>query len=141
LKLGVIVVLGFFALPASAVAQPLTTEDTVALPDTGERIDHMAIDLARKHLFVSELGNGTLDVVDLAERKVVHRITGLKEPQGVAYESMSDLLAVASGGDGTVRLYAGADFRRAAWARMRTMCGWTNAPATWWWAMAPGRWR
>jgi hypothetical protein len=111
MKLNGMAALLLFVLPASAaMAQPLVQEEVIALPDTGGRIDHMAVDLARRHLFVAELGNGTLDVVDLADRKVVHRITGLKEPQGVAYEPKSDLLAVASGGDGTVRLYAGADF-------------------------------
>ena len=96
----------------SALAQPptLVPDGVIALPDTGGRIDHMAIDLGRKHLFVAELGNGTLDVIDLTGRKVIHRIAGLKEPQGGAYEPKSDLLAVASGGDGTLRLYSGADF-------------------------------
>ena len=95
---------------APAVGAPLVLEATIPLSDTGGRIDHLAVDLGRKHLFVAELGNGTVDVVDLASRKVVHRISGLKEPQGIAYEPRSDLVAVASGGDGTLRFYAGRDF-------------------------------
>ena len=43
------------------------------------------VDLARQRLFVAELGNGSLGVVDLAQGKVLHRIDGLKEPQGVTY--------------------------------------------------------
>jgi hypothetical protein len=46
------------------------------------QIDHMSIDLARKRLLVAEQGNNS---VDLAEGTVVHRITGLLEPQGVRY--------------------------------------------------------
>jgi len=116
-------VLRFFGIAALAILPALTgeaaeaatppllvQEASIPLPGTGGRIDHMAIDLARKHLFVAELGNGTLDVVDLAGGKVVHRITGLKEPQGVAYEPKSDLLAVANGGDGSVRFYSAGDF-------------------------------
>lgn len=93
-----------------AQASPLVRETSIALPNTGGRIDHMAMDLARKHLFVAELGNGTLDVVDLAQGNVIHRITGLKEPQGISYDAKSDLLIVASGGDGTVRSFSGNDF-------------------------------
>lgn len=98
------------AVAASTPSGPLTQEASIALPDTAGRIDHMAIDPARHRLFVAELGNGTLDVVDLERRQVAHRITGLKEPQGIAYEPKADLLAVAGGGDGTLRFYAGKDY-------------------------------
>ena len=59
--------------PAKAAPNALVLETTIPLPDVAGRIDHLAIDLARKHLFVAELGNGTVDVVDLATKKVVHR--------------------------------------------------------------------
>src|SRR5262249_50393174 len=36
--------------------------------------------------------------------------TGLTEPQGVGYEPLTDTLYVANGGDGSVRLYRGADY-------------------------------
>jgi YVTN family beta-propeller protein len=96
--------------PASVAAGALVPDGTIALPDTSGRIDHMSVDPARKRLFVAELGNGSVDVIDLASRKVIHRITGLDEPQGVVYVPKTDVLAVASGGDGTVRLYDGNTF-------------------------------
>lgn len=100
------------ALPAIAQnAAPLVPEVTIALPGTSGRIDHLAVDLARKHLFVAELGNGTMDVIDLNSRKVIDRIEGLKEPQGIAYVPKYDLVAVANGGDGTLRLYSGQNFK------------------------------
>jgi DNA-binding beta-propeller fold protein YncE len=37
-------------------------------------------------------------------------ITGLTEPQGVGYEPSTDTLYIANGGDGSVRLYRGADY-------------------------------
>ena len=40
---------------------------------------------------VAELGNGALDVIDLATVQAVHRIDGLKEPQGVGYAPGADL--------------------------------------------------
>jgi hypothetical protein len=99
------------AICGSALAAPaLTLEAAIALPNTSGRIDHLAIDLTRRRLFVAELGNGSVDVVDLDSRKVVHRISGLKEPQGVAYVPKSDLLAVANGGDGTLRFYSASDY-------------------------------
>jgi hypothetical protein len=45
------------ALPARAAEPPLVLERRIALHDVRGRIDHMAIDLARKRLLVAELGN------------------------------------------------------------------------------------
>ena len=63
----------------------LQLEAKIPLGDVKGRIDHMAIDLPRRRLFVAELGNDTVGVVDLNEQKVQHVITGLKEPQGIGY--------------------------------------------------------
>jgi len=92
-----------------AQAPVLVADGVIALPDTNGRIDHMAVDLRHNHLFVAELGNGTMDVLDLSAHAVIHRVTGLKEPQGIVYEPHSDLVAVASGGDGALHLYAASD--------------------------------
>jgi DNA-binding beta-propeller fold protein YncE len=89
---------------------PLTLEQKIQLHAVSGRIDHMAVDLGRRRLFVAELGNGTVDVVDLASAQVIHRIEGLREPQGIGYASAQDMLAVASAGDGSVRLFKAADF-------------------------------
>jgi DNA-binding beta-propeller fold protein YncE len=94
----------------AAEPSPLVLERTIPLPGVSGRIDHMAIDVDRKRLFVAELGNGTVDVIDLATGKAVHRISGLKEPQGTGYSGGADLLAVANAGDGTVRLFRSPDF-------------------------------
>ena len=107
--LGLCVSLG----PSGAAQQastPLVLEATIPLPNTRGRIDHMAVDLRRRRLFVAELGNGTVDAIDLASRQLVHRIDGLSEPQGVGYSPAADIIAVAGGGDGSVRLFRGEDF-------------------------------
>jgi DNA-binding beta-propeller fold protein YncE len=88
---------------------PLTLEQTIALDKVSGRIDHMAIDAAGMRLFVAELGNGAVDVVDLRTARVVGRIRNLREPQGVAYVPDQDLIAVTSGGDGSVRFYGAGD--------------------------------
>ena len=54
---------------------------------------------------MAELGNDSVGVVDLKERKLLHRITGLSEPQGVAYHPATTTLYVANAGDGSLRLY------------------------------------
>jgi len=97
--------------PAAGAAppDPLTLERTIQLGQVQGRIDHMAVDLAHERLFVAELGNGSLGVVDLEKGEVAQRIGGLREPQGVAYVPGADLLYVAGGGDGTLHRYAGAD--------------------------------
>jgi YVTN family beta-propeller protein len=105
------------AIPLMAVAgeaDPLRLEARIPLGNVSGRIDHMAFDAARNRLFVAELGNNSLGVVDVNARKVVHRISGLKEPQGVAYLASRDLLYIANGGDGVVRIHRGSDFSAAA---------------------------
>jgi hypothetical protein len=104
-----VAVSGQTAAAAEAPA-PLVLERTIKLARVTGRIDHMAIDLGRKRLLVAELGNGSVDAVDLAAGTVSHRIEGLREPQGVGYAPKDDVIAVASAGDGSVRLYRGADF-------------------------------
>ena len=93
-----------------AEAPALQLERTIPLPDVTGRIDHMAIDLGRRRLFVAELGNNTVDVIDLASGKAAHRIEGLREPQGIGYAPKADVIAIANAGDGSVRLFRGADF-------------------------------
>ncbi len=94
---------------AAELPPPLVLEATILLPHTGGRIDHMAVDLRRGRLFVAELGNGTLDVIDIAGRRVVQRVSGFKDPQGVGYSPAADVISVASAGDGSVRLFRGED--------------------------------
>lgn len=105
--------LALIACPAAAAEgpPPLALERTIVLPDVAGRIDHLAVDLKRKRLFVAELGNGTVEAVDLAAGKPVKRLTGLKEPQGLGWLEKSDQLVVATGGDGKARFYAGEDLR------------------------------
>jgi YVTN family beta-propeller protein len=109
---------GGSAVAQTALQQPLVLERTIPLERTAGRLDHMAIDLGRKRLFVAELGNDTVDIVDLTTDKVVHRISGLKSPQGVGYAPTSDMIVVANAADGTVRLFRGADFGPAGIVRL-----------------------
>ena len=88
---------------------PVVLEAKIPLGSIGGRIDHLAVDLRRQRLFVAELGNGSLGVVDLAARKVLQTMTGLSEPQGVGYEPTTDSVYVANAGDGSLRVFRGED--------------------------------
>jgi len=98
----------------AAESPPLTLQSKIPLGDVRGRIDHLAIDRARQRLFVAELGNNSVGVVDLKDQKVVHRIAGLSEPQGVAYVSAVDCIFVSNGGDGSLRVFSGSDFSPVA---------------------------
>lgn len=97
----------------SADIGPLQLEAKILLGNVRGRIDHMAVDLKRQHLFVAELGNDSVGIVDLQNRRLIRRISGLKEPQGVGYEPSTGMLYVANAGDGSVRLFEGNDYKAA----------------------------
>jgi DNA-binding beta-propeller fold protein YncE len=92
---------------------PLQLEAKIPLGEVRGRIDHLAIDLARQWVFVAELGNDTVGIVDLKKREVIQRISGFPEPQGIGYVPATDSLYVANTGDGSVRVFAGADYAPA----------------------------
>ena len=92
---------------------PLQLVTKIPLGEVTGRIDHMAVDLARRRLFVAELGSDSVGIVDLKTSQVSARIPALNEPQGLAYLASNDMLYVASGGDGSVRLFRGEDLNSA----------------------------
>jgi DNA-binding beta-propeller fold protein YncE len=94
----------------AATTDALTLEAKIPLGAVSGRIDHLAVDLARRRLFVAELGNDSVGVVDIASGRLLHRIAGLKEPQGVGYVAGGDMLYVANAGDGSLHRYRGGDF-------------------------------
>jgi DNA-binding beta-propeller fold protein YncE len=110
---GIVVLANTAAFAQPAETAQLQLEAKIPLGDVRGRIDHMAVDLKRQRLFVAELGNDSVGIVDLQNRKLIRRIPGLKEPQGVGYEPSTDMLYVANAGDGSVRLFEGNDYKPA----------------------------
>ena len=98
-------------LAALQDGSPVELARTIPMPKVDGRIDHLAHDAKRGRLFVAALGNNTVEVIDLAQGKVVHRIEGLHEPQGIL--SLDGQIVVASGGDGSCRFYDAATFKLA----------------------------
>jgi DNA-binding beta-propeller fold protein YncE len=99
-----------FDASGTGAAEPLLLEARIPLGAVSGRIDHLAYDSKRGRLIVAELGNNSVSILDLDRRTLVHRINGLKSPQGVAYLAVSDVLYVAGAGDGLVRRYRAEDF-------------------------------
>ena len=92
---------------------PVVLEAKIPLGAVAGRIDHFAFDPDRQLLFVAELGNDSVGIVDVKERKVVHRLSALREPQGAAWHPATNTLYVTNAGDGSVRLFQGPDFTPA----------------------------
>ena len=87
--------------------EPLRLENKVLLPGVTGRIDHFSADVAGRRLFIAALGAGSVEVVDAERGERISEIRGLKEPEGVLYDSERSRLYVATGGDGKVRIYDG----------------------------------
>jgi DNA-binding beta-propeller fold protein YncE len=100
---------GSATVAAQTAGAPLVLETKIPLGQVSGRIDHLGVDVKRQRLFIAELGNNSLGVVDLAAGKVLRRISGLSEPQGVAYVPFADSVFVANAGDGSVHVLRGDD--------------------------------
>jgi WD40 repeat protein len=101
----------FAALVKAQANEPLKLEKTIQLLDVQGRIDHMSIDVKGQRLFVSALGNNTVEVIDLKAGKRANTISGLKEPQGVLFVANNGRLFVASSKDGTVKMFDGTSLK------------------------------
>jgi DNA-binding beta-propeller fold protein YncE len=126
LVIGAVILATVFALAGSgtkpARAQmhdrqllPLQLEEEIPVPGVAGRLDHFSADAKRRRLFVSALGNNSLEVIDVFAGRVIHSIKGLAQPQGPLYVPVVDKLYVANAEDGKVRVYDGATytFRKA----------------------------
>lgn len=106
------------ARTATAGPEPLVLKAVIPLPGATGRMDHMSVDMQGKRLFASDIGSGNVYVIDTAANKVVHVLHGFGEPQGnYFYENR---LYVASGDDGTVKIFDGASYKLLATAPFTT---------------------
>jgi DNA-binding beta-propeller fold protein YncE len=80
---------------------------SIPLPQVRGRIDHMAVDLKGRRLFMAALGNNTVEAIDLNKGERVASVSGFDEPQGIVYLPESDRVVVANGGDGMVTFLDG----------------------------------
>src|SRR5579863_7681598 len=91
--------------------QPLKLVQKVPLPRTFEgRIDHQSVDVKGNRYFMSGLGNGTVEVIDLGAGKVLHTITGFSMAQAALYVPETNLIFVADGEMNFVNIYDGTSY-------------------------------
>ena len=93
---------------ATALAQrPLVLSGSVPMDGVKGRLDHFASGKGR--VFISALGNNTVEVINLFGGIVEHTITGVTNPQGVAFSPDANKLFVASA-QGKLYIYDGDSF-------------------------------
>ena len=92
----------------------LKLEKTIEMPGVNGRIDHMAVNVKDKVLYMAALGNNTVEVVDLNKGVVIKSIKGVEEPQGIAYIPEQNEVAVASGGNGDCVFFDASSFKIVA---------------------------
>src|SRR6202166_1303335 len=84
---------------------------TIPLSGVSGRLDHMAVDLEKKRLFVAAVANGTLEVLDLDAGKVLNSIPGIKDTQDALFLGGQFNKLYVSSLDGTLRIFQGESFR------------------------------
>jgi hypothetical protein len=87
---------------------------TVPLPGVTGRFDHFAIDAKGQRLFVAALGNNTLEVINVLDKKRLTTISGLRKSTGVAFLAEKNQIGVAAGEDGVFKVFSGTDYKLVA---------------------------
>ncbi len=90
---------------------------TIPLPNVKGRIDHLAVDLKGRRLFIAALGNDTVEVLDLHAGTHIRTISGFHEPQGVIFIPESNKIFVTNGQSGAVKIFNGDSFALDATVR------------------------
>jgi DNA-binding beta-propeller fold protein YncE len=100
------------AAPAAAEnTPPLVLTGAIPLEGVKGRFDHFAS--GKGEVFVSGLGNNTVEVIDLFGGTLAHTITGVPGPQGLAFSPEANKLFVASE-KGKLYIYDGDSFKLIA---------------------------
>src|SRR5216683_146403 len=96
------------APPAAEAATPMILTASVPLEGVKGRFDHFASGKGR--VFVSGLGNNSVEVIDLFQGTRSHEITGVPNPQGVTFSPEANKLFVASE-KGKLYIYDGDSYK------------------------------
>jgi DNA-binding beta-propeller fold protein YncE len=102
------------ALAAAAVAaEPAALElvQTIPLKGAEGRLDHMGIDARGGRLFVANLSNNSLDVINLKAGKLIKQVPGQQKIHGVAHATAEDRIFVGNGGDGVCNVFDGRSYK------------------------------
>ena len=97
--------------PAIAREKPLVFTEAIPLDNAKGRFDHFAMGGGR--LFVAALGSNAVEAINIGGRILDHAITGVPDPQGIAFSPETNQLFVASG-RGQVYIYDGKSYQQIA---------------------------
>jgi DNA-binding beta-propeller fold protein YncE len=89
----------------------LALRQTIPLKGAAGRLDHLAIDSKHGRLFVANLSNNSLDIVDLKAGKLIKQILDQKKIQGIAYAPDLDRIYVGNGVGGECNVFDGKDYK------------------------------
>src|SRR5437773_5551365 len=92
---------------ATPAVRPLVLTEAIPLENIKGRFDHFGT--SGRKLFVSALGNNTVEVIDISGRTLDHTITGVPNPQGLLYAAEVNKQCVASS-KGKLYIYDGTSF-------------------------------
>ena len=87
--------------------RPLVLTEAIPLEGIKGRFDHFST--SGRKLFVSALGNNTVEVIDISARALSHTVTGVPNPQGVVYAPEANRLFVGSS-QGKLYVFDGTSF-------------------------------
>lgn len=110
-----LIILAFWAVcarAAKAEEPALKQKAVIALPGVEKRIDHLSVDTAHRRLFVAALGNSTIEVIDLDAAKRVRTLSGLHEPQGIAFAPTSNRIFAANAQGGDLNVYDASSYEK-----------------------------
>jgi len=89
---------------------PLILTAQIPLPGVHGRFDHFSFDPAEPgRIFISALGNNSVEVLNTVEGTAVHSIAGIPEPQGIAFAIGLNKIFVASR-KGKLYIYDGSGY-------------------------------
>ena len=94
--------------PGAEGASPLVLTASLPLEGVKGRFDHFAS--GKGKVFLSALGNNSVEIIDLFQGTRTHEITGVPNPQGVAFSPEANELFVASE-KGKVYIYDGDSYK------------------------------
>ena len=95
---------------AAEPQEPLELVETIPLRGKAGRLDHLALDREGQRLFIANLSNDSLDVVDLKAGKLLKQLPGQGKIQGVAFVPGLNRVFVGNGEDGVCNAFDGKDY-------------------------------
>jgi DNA-binding beta-propeller fold protein YncE len=96
---------------SAAEAPSLELVQTIPLKGPAGRLDHLALDSKHARLFVANMANSSLDIVDLQAGRLFKQIPGQHKVQGIAYAPDLDRIFVGNGEDGVCNILNGKNYQ------------------------------